>query len=994
MSRNLRKNEQKKTTVRDDYFRYTLDAIEEHGENTIVWMQVGSFYEMYLKYNKLTKEYVGSKLLEIVELCNGELGEKKEYGINTEILMWGFPDTCGEEYKDKIVKHGYNIVIYDQVKNKNIVIKRELTETITPGTYISQFENDRPSNNLTCLIIKKYKDIQSKTDKFVVGYSNINVFTGRSYLFEYRTDSTKIDLTTFDELDRQLITNLPNELLIYSEFNKDEYNLFMKSITIDEDRVKKNNFNDEYYKDSKNKNNREHIFQEIFRENLLDYQEYASNIYSLQSLYILLCYVNKYNKLIIKNISLPILNSCDDSVILANHTLKQLNIIEDGINVQRKSKYSSVCSFLNNCVSKIGKRGFTDILLNPSSDCSYLENEYEMIDYLLDNKDLTNIIRSHLKNTFDIDLIRRKMIAKKTTPLDIKRLFDTMQLLKENFIAIDDYAKLKTYLKENMYNEDVSLIEICESILNKINDYLNIEYCHLLKINGEICKDMNSTFIIKKGFDELHDSIVDKYTENVEIYNKIISELNKDLPEEWFKINSREKTGNIVVITRSRSKKVSEDLSRNISFNIKGKNYSFKMSDIKFVKSTTTNDEVSLKLLQDTSRSILLLKSKLIESTNIVFNKIVETILESYDDSIDKISVIISKMDVLQCKSYNSKKYNYCRPKIVNQDRSFVDVKDLRHILIEQIQQNECYVPNDIELGKEKLGMLLYGTNAVGKTSFIRSLGIGLILAQAGMYVPAKEFNYYPYKEIFSRILGNDNLFKGLSTYMVEMQELRTIIKGCGKRSLVLGDELCSGTEQHSAFTICASGIKWLINNESTFIFATHYHELVDYESINKDNYLLVKHMSVLYDNEQDMLIYERKLKDGPGSNIYGLEVLKSLNMPGEFLEMCFNIREDLIESNILDNPKKSKYNKALLKPELCPLCKKREPVEVHHIKEQKYADENNFIDSIDKNHAGNLIWLCLECHREKQRDGNLLKIEKKVMTSKGIKLKTEQGYF
>ena len=81
MSRNLRKNEQKKTTVRDDYFRYTLDAIEEHGENTIVWMQVGSFYEMYLKYNKLTKEYVGSKLLEIVELCNGELGEKKEYGI-------------------------------------------------------------------------------------------------------------------------------------------------------------------------------------------------------------------------------------------------------------------------------------------------------------------------------------------------------------------------------------------------------------------------------------------------------------------------------------------------------------------------------------------------------------------------------------------------------------------------------------------------------------------------------------------------------------------------------------------------------------------------------------------------------------------------------------------------------------------------------------------------------------------------------------------------
>ena len=104
-------------------------------------------------------------------------------------------------------------------------------------------------------------------------------------------------------------------------------------------------------------------------------------------------------------------------------------------------------------------------------------------------------------------------------------------------------------------------------------------------------------------------------------------------------------------------------------------------------------------------------------------------------------------------------------------------------------------------------GILLYGTNAVGKTSFIRALGISVIMAQAGLYVPASSYKYKPYKYIFTRILGNDNLFKGLSTFAVEMSELRTILRLADKNSLVLGDELCSGTESISAVSIFVAGV-------------------------------------------------------------------------------------------------------------------------------------------------------------------------------------------
>ena len=139
----------------------------------------------------------------------------------------------------------------------------------------------------------------------------------------------------------------------------------------------------------------------------------------------------------------------------------------------------------------------------------------------------------------------------------------------------------------------------------------------------------------------------------------------------------------------------------------------------------------------------------------------------------------------------------------------------MRHCLIEQIQTDEIYVPNDINFGTNgSNGILLYGTNAVGKTSLIRAIGVCIIMAQSGMYVPCSSFVYKPYTAIFSRILGNDNIFKGLSTFAVEMSELRVILRLADENSLILGDELCSGTEMESALSIFVAGLMELDKKE------------------------------------------------------------------------------------------------------------------------------------------------------------------------------------
>ena len=253
-------------------------------------------------------------------------------------------------------------------------------------------------------------------------------------------------------------------------------------------------------------------------------------------------------------------------------------------------------------------------------------------------------------------------------------------------------------------------------------------------------------------------------------------------------------------------------------------------------------------------------------------------------------------------------------------------------------------------------------------------------MAQAGFYVPCETFTYYPFKQLFTRILGNDNIFKGLSTFAVEMSELNTILRYSTEDSLVLGDELCSGTEMGSAISIFSAGLKMLSDKHSKFIFATHFHEIVNTETIINIETMKLKHMSVVYNAKEDCLVYERILQDGPGQNNYGLEVCKSLHLPKDFLELANQIRlAQNPETKPVTMAKKSQYN-ARKKKIRCEMCKKA-CVEVHHLQHQKNANDDGFIQHFHKNHKANLINVCEGCHTKFHTSG---KQHRRVKTTKG----------
>tara|TARA_B100000963_G_C22575297_1_gene648111 strand:- start:237 stop:1502 length:1266 start_codon:yes stop_codon:yes gene_type:complete len=315
----------------------------------------------------------------------------------------------------------------------------------------------------------------------------------------------------------------------------------------------------------------------------------------------------------------------------------------------------------------------------------------------------------------------------------------------------------------------------------------------------------------------------------------------------------------------------------------------------------------------------------------------------------------------------------------------------VRHPIIERINDNYEYIPNDVNLSNNNTaGILLYGCNMCGKSSYMKSVGLNIIMAQAGFYTAAESFEYYPYKYIFTRISGNDNLFEHKSSFGVEMLELRNIFKRCDNRSLVLGDELCRGTESVSGKAIVAAGICKLRATNSHFIFATHLHGLDTITEVNELPHVKAYHLSVEYCRTSERLIYDRRMKEGSGSSLYGLEVCKAMDMDSDFLELANRIRKREAGENetLLGEENKSHYNSKIY-IDTCAICDNKAE-ETHHIKYQKDADTNGFIGHIHKNNKSNLVPLCKECHK-KETYGKI-NIIGWIDTSDGRKLKVTQG--
>jgi DNA mismatch repair protein MutS len=810
-----------------------------------------------------------------------------------------------------------------------------------------------------------------------------------------------MNTTTFDELERYVSIYSPCEVLFLSPFDTSKNNTILRyagiqcpaihCINIIEPSVEKADI-------IKHSRNQQYIKQMLDSfcgndsyEQCIEFQTY--NL-ATQSFCYLLNFIQEQNPDLLRKISIPVFHTSTNRVILANHTLSQLNIIDD-IHSKQTGKLSSVASFLNRCCSPIGRRRFHYQLTNPTTDEEWLNTEYTMTDTLL-KMNCLDFLRQELHGIKDIEKIVRQLIIQKIYPCSLYHLYTSIEIVNKIHDIFYDTSAICDYFYGNSNAKDY-IRTSCRKILAFLDTQFVMEHCKSITSMSQF--DNN---IIQSGVSRELDTLISENKDFEDSFHCIRNYFNSVLvssstttgtganANDFIKIHIPEKSGITLQLTTKRSQLLKTYLDKQKESSIFiSPTIEIMIKDIKFVKSSSTNVTIEFPLLNTICQKMFSIKDKINAVIANVYMSILKEVGTTFYETIDHIINYISKIDILQAKAYISKQYNYCRPEIVSSSKTaFIDLSDLRHCLIEHIQQNEIYVTNDIEFNEQQNGVLLFGTNAVGKTSFIRAIGIAIIMAQSGLYVPCSRFRFKPYTAIYSRILGNDNLFKGLSTFAVEMSELRIILKMADENSMVLGDELCSGTETESALSIFVAGLMHLHKKQVSFIFATHFHEIMQYEEIKELERMAAKHMAIHYDREKGRLIYDRKLKNGSGPRIYGLEVCKSLYMEDEFLDSAYRLRNKYYpETKGQLSFSGSVYNSKKIKG-ICEVCGTHIGEEVHHLMPQKYADENGFIGSFHKNHPANLMNICQSCHDTIH--------SKKTISEAGIPVvrkKTTDGY-
>lgn len=1055
-------------SIYEEYFEYVQKYTEIHGPKTVVCMQVGSFYEIYgLKYPN-SDVITGSLISEISDITGLSVVSKKYTYLGAVVYMSGFRDLYHtfDKYLQIMMEHGYIVVeiVQDPDDPDNSIHKKKkkthsFKAVHSAGTYLSYETDARPT--LTNHMMSIWMEQNCKKKRLIYGVSVLNIYTGESAIFEHEM-ADWMNPTMFDELERYVAMYAPSEVIFLHDFldsdSDSKVKKILQYIKLPSNSVVHLLSISEKGKPEKQQGDRqreilsnctkqkyiEYVLDKYFGEDTFQVcSEFAYYMYATQSLCYLLHFLEEHNQCFTQRLSLPTFQNTSKRVVLANHTLKQLNILSDNNHIlQDKGTFGSILSLLNKCQTAMGKRKFQTQLLQPVFDEKWLNQEYEMTDFFRSgSEDLLENFRKGLAKVKDLEKIGRQIIAKKIYPSSIYDLHQSLSILQQLQVCL---AEEKKSILEYLSVDESDL----SNLLKFLETNIRIDSCQN-QTSGSGSSDIIAKGISKE-IDEYQNRLaflqnsllgIREYLGKYVILKKKEKDADTDANEGPIKISESDKNGYVLITTKARGDAMIALLSNKeehvvpiMNHDTKNKNNTeirFTRKEIRISNLNKTTSEIHFPQLDAITEEMDNIREILQEKTKYYFLQFLDQFIDKKYDSLVLAIRFASTLDVILCKAYIAKKYRYCRPTLVSRtarnEKSFVDARDIRHALIEHINQKEIYVTNDLILNananevavagavESMNGMVLFGTNAVGKTSLIRALGIAVIMAQAGIYVPCSEFRYRPYTAIFSRILSNDNLFKGLSTFAVEISELGVILKNADQNSLILGDELCSGTETDSALAIFMTTLEHLHTKQSTFLFATHFHEILEFEEMESLDKIGIYHLAVTYDREKDCLIYDRKLKEGEGSRTYGLEVCKSLYLPTAFLERAYELRRQLSPENdgILSHVS-SKYNAKKIRG-FCENCNVRLGEEIHHIKEQREANrENGYFEGengihwIHKNHPANLMSVCSKCHdlfHSETESGNIspitvstfypkpeTEIETKIKKTR-IRKKTTNGY-
>lgn len=540
-----------------------------------------------------------------------------------------------------------------------------------------------------------------------------------------------------------------------------------------------------------------------------------------------------------------------------SHTIVNLEIHK---NISTGSKKGSLYSILNKTSTSMGGRLLHSFLERPLMDKKEIIKRQEIINSFYNNRVLQNNISNLLKEIYDLERLIGKLSFGRANARDLESLKISIEKLPEIKKAIlDSESEVLKLLVENL--------DTLEDIY-KLIDQSIVEDPPVLITEGNI---------IKVGFDKSLDEIRDNRVKGKQRLVEYEKELKDETGIKNIKIVYNKKLGYFLDVTKSNLKFVPEYFER---------------------KQTLTNSErFTTSELKEIENMILSSDSEIVNLEYEIFNRIRIKILDCIN-RIKETSKIISEIDVFNSLAMVAYENKYVRPTLNN--IGLIQISGGRHPIVENSIGLEKFINNDTTIG---LGyndiQILTGPNMSGKSTYLRQIAIIVIMAQIGSFVPAESANIGIVDKIFTRIGASDNLYKGESTFMVEMNEVSNIIKNATKDSLLILDEVGRGTSTFDGLSIAWAVLEYISKKiKAKTLFATHYHELTELEE-KMDNIINLK---VKIQESKDGIVFLRKIVEGKSDRSYGIEVAKIAGLPIELINRAKRILSN-IERERKNNP-------------------------------------------------------------------------------------------
>ncbi len=562
----------------------------------------------------------------------------------------------------------------------------------------------------------------------------------------------------------------------------------------------------------------------------------------IETIKLLLTYITDTQKRNLSHMQKVVIKNLNENLKMDIHTKRNLELTET---LRLKQRNYSLIWLLDKTKTAMGSRLLKNYIENPILDRDTLNKRYDMVEVLLKEFILKSDLQELLFEVYDLERLSGRVAFGNANARDLLQLKNSLKTL----------PAIKDILEQLHFDKNISTLPELYNLLEQS-----------IYENPPIT--LKEGYLIKEGFNEELDELKDLRKGGKDFVARFENEEKERTGIKNLKVGYNRVFGYYIEVSKGNTNLIKDE-------------YGYER------RQTLSNCERYISpILKEKEALILNAEERIIDLEYQLFTTIRDKIKE-YIPELQRISKIISEIDVLQAFATVSEENNYVRP-ILTSD-STLEIIEGRHPVVEKVLNDSVYVANDIVMDNNTSILLITGPNMAGKSTYMRQLAITVIMAQIGCFVPANSAKIPIFDAIYTRIGASDDLVSGESTFMVEMMEANNAISSATKNSLILFDELGRGTATFDGMALAQSIIEYIHDKiGAKTLFSTHYHELTDLE--NNLKHLRNVHVSATLENGN--LTFLHKIKEGSIDKSYGIHVAKLANLPDEVIKRANQILE------------------------------------------------------------------------------------------------------